>query len=306
MQTIIFILGPTSSGKSKVAVCLAEKINGEIVSADSMQVYKNMDVLTQAPGEDLSARVPHHLIKMLQPEEEFSASRFVEEAENAVEMILSEDKVPILAGGTGLYIKSLVDGLFSSPPRNDEIRERLELIATEKGTEHLHRKLQEVDPGSAEKIHENDLRRIIRALEVFEVTGSTMTLKKEETKGISDDYDCRMFGLKLPRDVLYKKIEDKVDKMFEDGLVDEVKSLGKRDLSITADKALGIKEVAAFLKGETTLEEAKTELKKNTRRYAKRQLTWFRGDPRITWLDADRDAEAIAEEIVWRIEHEKC
>lgn len=301
MQTIIFILGPTSSGKSKVAVSLAERINGEIISADSMQVYKNMDVLTQAPGEDLSARVPHHLIKMLQPEEEFSASRFVEEAENAVEMILSEDKVPILAGGTGLYIKSLVDGLFSSPPRNDEIRERLELIATEKGTEHLHRKLQEVDPGSAEKIHENDLRRIIRALEVFEVTGSTMTLKKEETKGISDGYDCRMFGLKLPRDVLYKKIEDKVDKMFEDGLVDEVKSLGKRDLSITADKALGIKEVAAFLKGETTLEEAKTELKKNTRRYAKRQLTWFRGDPRITWLDADRDAEAIAEEIVSRL-----
>ncbi|MDP8299982.1 MAG: tRNA (adenosine(37)-N6)-dimethylallyltransferase MiaA [Candidatus Tantalella remota] len=301
MNIIIFILGPTSSGKSKVAIQLAEKLGGEIVSADSMQVYNDMDVLTQAPTEELTARVPHHLVKMLSPEEEFSASRFAEAAASSVEEILFRGKVPVFVGGTGLYIKSLVDGLFPSPPRNDEIRERLEQIAAEKGTEHLHRKLREIDPDAAEKIHENDLRRVVRALEIFEATGSTMTRKKDETKGIGDNYDCRMFGLKLDRDVLYKKIEDKVDKMFEDGLVEEVKSLRERDLSITADKALGIKEVAAFLDGEMTLDEAKVELKKNTRRYAKRQLTWFRGEDRIYWVDADRTADEIVEEIASKL-----
>ena len=300
-STVIFLVGPTSSGKTEVAVRIAEEVGGEVISSDSMQVYRDMDLITQAPCEEYLSRIKHHLVKKLSPEEEFSAARFALEAEEAIKEILGSGKTPILAGGTGLYVKSLVDGLFSSPPKNEEIRKKLGQIAKRKGTEYLHAKLEKIDPEAAGKIHPNDLKRTVRALEVYEITGSTITDKKTESEGILKEYDCRFFALKLPRSLLYERVEENVDRMFERGIIDEVKSLRARDLSITAEKALGIKEVGAFLDGEITLEDAKRELKKNTRRYAKRQMTWFKADKRIVWIDADRSSEEITGDILERL-----
>lgn len=297
-EKTLFILGPTSSGKSQVAALLAERINGEVISCDSMQVYKDMDILTRVPEEELLLRVKHHLVGIIPPEEEYNAARFSHEALLAIKSILSRGKVPVFCGGTGLYVKSLLDGLFSSPPKNEKIRKKLGEVAKRKNAEYLHRKLRKIDPEAAERIHPNDAKRIVRALEVYELTGSTISKKKEETKGIIDEYDCFQFGLKVPRGRLYERIERSVDEMFDKGIVREVENLMRREISITAEKALGIKEVSAFLEDKVTVEEARKELKKNTRRYAKRQLTWFRTDKRIRWIDADRPAEEITDDIL--------
>lgn len=295
---VIFIVGPTSSGKSAVAVSVAEKADGEIISSDSMQVYRDMDILTSAPIADLTERVKHHMVGMIPPEEEFSAARFVSESSRLIKSISSDDKTPVVAGGTGLYVKSLIDGIFSSPPKDEELRAELENIAREQGNMSLHARLKEIDPGTAEKLHPNDVKRVIRAIEVYELTGDTIYSRKMDSKGISEKYDCRIFGLDVPRAALYERVNSSVDKMFDDGLVDEVRRLKKRKLSITAGKALGIKEVSMFIDGKLELDKAKDELKKNTRQYAKRQLTWFRADKRIIWIDAERTAEDIARDII--------
>jgi len=294
-QKIIFILGPTASGKTEVAIELAKRLNGEVISCDSMQVYKNMDIITQSVK---NFAVPHHLVKVIPPEEEFNAAKFIKMATLAICAISKKRKLPIFAGGTGLYVKTLLDGIFPAPPKDTELRHTLEKIAKEKGNEYLHNELKKVDPSAAAILHFNDVRRIVRALEIFKLTGRTMKDKKSDSRGIFNEYDCRMFGLSLPRDVLYKRIEDRVEKMFDAGLVDEVRALKKRAISLTAAKALGVKEAAAYLDGKINLDAAKKELKKNTRRYAKRQLTWFRPDERIKWIDANRDIMEIAREIL--------
>jgi tRNA dimethylallyltransferase len=295
---IIFIVGPTSSGKSRTAACLAEKINGEIISCDSMQVYMDMPVINQVPSDDILHRVKHYLIEEISPEDEFNAAKFAIKAVEYIEQIIDNGRMPIIAGGTGLYMKSLLDGLFDAPPKDESLRKTFEKIAEDKGNKFLHEKLQEVDPSAAAKLHINDLTRIIRALEVYEMTGRTISEKKDEAKGIYEDYDCKIFGLSMPRDKLYKRIEQTVDKMIASGLIDEVKELKEKKLSLTAQKALGIREMSEYLEGKTTLEEAVSELKKNTRRYAKRQMTWFNADERIEWIDADRETNEIVEEIL--------
>jgi tRNA dimethylallyltransferase len=300
-STVIFISGPTSSGKTAVSIELASRLDGEIVSCDSMQVYKGMDVLTQAPADSDLSRTPHHLIKVLSPEEEFSAARFTEEASAAIVSILSREKVPVVTGGTGLYMKCLLDGLFSSPPKDEDLRKELNALAKEKGAHFVHGKLREIDPGTAENLHPNDLRRVIRALEVYEMTGKTIEEKKKESEGISSEYDCRLFGLMLDRDILYERINDRVERMFDEGFVGEVERLSELRLSMTAGKAIGIREVRAFLDGRMTRESAVKELKKNTRRYAKRQMTWFRADGRVQWIDADRSVNEIVDDILKRI-----
>ena len=301
-KTIIFIVGPTSSGKTACSIELADRINGEIISCDSMQVYKDMDLLTHPPSDENLLKAKHYLVKMISPEEEFNVSEFVNKSKTAIEFILSENKVPIIAGGTGLYMKSLVDGIFSSPPKDAEFREELEKKALEKGNEYLHERLKKVDPAAAEKLHQNDIKRIIRALEVYELTGETINEKKKDSEGIKDKYDCKFFGLSLPREVLYERINRSVDAMVENGLVDMVKDLRNKKLSRTADKALGVKEISSFLDGEIGFDRAIEELKKNTRRYAKRQLTWFRGDERVIWIDASRAPEEITNDILERSE----
>ncbi|NQT33161.1 MAG: tRNA (adenosine(37)-N6)-dimethylallyltransferase MiaA [Candidatus Omnitrophica bacterium] len=300
-HTVIFIVGPTSSGKSRVAARLAERITGEIISCDSMQVYREMDVITQSPDSDLLSRVAHHLIREINPEEEFNAAEFTGKAEALIGSITSRGKVPIICGGTGLYVKALVDGLFSSPSKDEDLRKKFNEIAEKKGTVYLHQMLEERDPETASKLHPNDTRRIIRALEVYKLTGKTINDKKTTSAGIAEKYACKRIGLKVPRKVLYDRINANVDKMFSEGLVDEVRRLKERELSLTAEKALGIKEVLSFLDGKTTLGGAREELKKNTRRYAKRQMTWFRADKRIVWIDADRPVEEIVEETIDKI-----
>ncbi|MGB2879799.1 MAG: tRNA (adenosine(37)-N6)-dimethylallyltransferase MiaA [Candidatus Omnitrophota bacterium] len=301
MQKIIFIVGPTSSGKTEVAISLAEKLGGEIISCDSMQVYRGMDIITRPPGEKLLSRVPHHLIKSISPDEEYSAARFVEEATRLIEDIISRKKTPVIAGGTGLYMKSLIDGLFSSPPKDEDLRKELEEEAHRQGNEALYKRLEEVDPGTASALHPNDLRRVIRALEVYELSGETIHEKKKESSGIGDKYDCKIFGMDFPREVLYGRINETVDQMFSEGLVEEVKRLREQPLSKTAGKALGIKEVCAFLDGREGFDEMTEELKKNTRKYAKRQLTWFRADERVEWVDANRDVNDITGDILGRL-----
>lgn len=292
---IIFILGPTASGKTKVAIELAKRLNGEVVSCDSMQVYEKMEIITQSVIDPATG---HHLLKVISPEEEFNAAKFIKMATGAIRAILKKGKLPIFAGGTGLYVKRLLDGIFSSPPKDIKLRRTFENIAKEKGNEYLHDELKKVDPVRAGELHFNDTRRIVRALEIFKLTGGKLTDKKNDSRGIFNKFDCRLFGLSLPRDVLYARIEARVDAMFNEGLVEEVKALKKRALSLTASKALGVKEVMAHLDGKMNLEETKKELKKNTRRYAKRQLTWFRADGRIEWIDADRDIGEIVDEIL--------
>jgi tRNA dimethylallyltransferase len=262
-----------------------------------MQVYKGMDVITQAPAKAVLARAPHHLLKFLAPSEEYSAARYAEDAEKVIEDVISRGRVPVFAGGTGLYVKTLVDGIFEAPSKDEGLRRRLEEEAREKGAEYLHARLAQRDPQTAAKLHPNDLRRVIRALEVLELTGRTIHEKKKEREGISGEYDIRMFGLDVPREELYACIDKKVDEMFAAGLVGEVEHLIGGDLAATARQALGVKEVSAHLEGAMTLAEATEELKKNTRRYAKRQLTWFRADGRIVWVDAARSAEEIVREI---------
>jgi len=300
-HTIIFIVGPTSSGKTSVAVELARRLNGEIVSCDSMQVYKDMDVITQSPGEDVKKGVPHHLIKCVPPSEEYHAVKYAAEAEKAVADIIKRDKVPVICGGTGLYMKALLDGIFLEPSGDETLREKLKKEAVEKGGEYLHEKLRKVDPETAKKLHPNDVNRLVRALEVYEITGRTIHNKKKEAKGIGLLYDVKIFGLAIDRGTLYDRINRTVEGMFEQGIVEEVKRLKKKKLSKTAAKALGIKEVSLYLEGAMGLEAAKEEIKIRTRQYAKRQLTWFRADERVEWINADRSAEEVAGDILERL-----
>ena len=300
-HTVLFILGPTSSGKTAVAVQLAKRLGGEVISCDSMQIYRDMDIITQAPPDSAMEKIPHHLVRVIDPREEYDAAKFANQARESIENVIGKGRIPLVSGGTGLYVKSLVDGIFSTPGKSETLRKELEKEAEEKGVEALHARLSEIDPDSAARLHHNDLKRVIRAIEVYELTGDTLSNKSKETGGIESSYDCRMFGMKLPREVLYSRVNATVDKMLADGLVDQVKNLQNRELSRTAQQALGIKEIASFLNGEMSLEETSLELKKNTRRYAKRQLTWFRADKRIKWINADRSCAEIVEDIIERL-----
>jgi tRNA dimethylallyltransferase len=285
---VVFIVGPTAAGKTTLAVKLAKKLNGEIISADSMQAYKGMGIISQAPTALEQKSVKHHLISFLKPSDEYSASVFSRLAENIIRDIIRRKKVPIVVGGSGLYLKALLDGIFPSKGKNKAIRKRLEGLASGKGPLFLYNMLKDKDPVSAGNIHPNDSRRVIRALEIYEVDKKTKTSLKRETRGIEARYDIITLGLIMDRKKLYEKINKRVDLMFKNGLVKEVKRLLKRKLSLTSKQALGIKEIKGYFDKKYDLEKAKELLKKDTRRFAKRQLTWFRADKRIRWLDTGK------------------
>lgn len=282
---IIVIAGPTASGKTKTAVELAEIIDGEIISCDSMQVYRDMPILTQAPSWKEMKGIPHYLVSEISPESEYCAALFKENAGKIIAQIIERGKVPIITGGTGLYIKALIDGLFPAPEKSYDLRKKLENIVKEKGKEALYEDLSRHDPDTAEKIHPNDVRRVIRALEVFYLTGMAISSHKKNTKGIKNDYEIIMLGINPEREKLYENINARVEAMFKNGLVNEVKRVNKMNLSLTARSALGIKEVNDYLSGLCGIAEAKETLKQNTRRYAKRQMTWFRAEKRIKWFN---------------------
>lgn len=282
---LIFVVGPTAVGKSGAAYRLAKKINGEIISCDSMQAYRQMQITNQAPSRLWRRSIPHHLIEIKDPTREYSAAEFRKKALALIKDIIEKGKIPLVVGGSGLYMKALLDGLFPSPRKDAAFRKKLQERAQLKGRDDLYSELKAVDPDGAAKIHPNDTRRVIRALEVYYLTGRPISWHKKNTQGISREYDIKIFGLTMPRDVLYKKIADRVEEMFAKGLVEEVRKLSAKKLSITAKSALGYKEVGGYLKGEYGLDKATELLKRNTRRFAKRQISWFRPDKRIKWID---------------------
>ena len=286
-KPVIVITGPTAAGKTDLAIRLAKKISGEIISADSIAAYKGMDIISQKPSKRELKAVPHHLVSFLNPREEYSVAIFSKIANERIKDIIEKKKIPIVVGGSGLYVKALVSGIFPSKGKDVRVRLELERIAGERGASFLHKRLKKIDPVSAETIHPNDARRIMRALEIYEVDKKTKTSLRAKTKGIKDEYDVKLFGLTMERDKLYERINRRVDLMFKKGIVREVKRVLRRRLSMTARQALGIKEVEGYLNGSYDIERAKYLLKRNTRHFAKRQFTWFRADKSIVWLDAE-------------------
>lgn len=287
IKDLIVITGPTASGKTAMSVELAKILGAEIVNADSMQIYKYMDIGTAKPDMEERQGIPHHLIDIVNPDEQFSVARYCECAKEAIGGIHSKGKPVVMVGGTGLYVDSLVNNIqFSEINPDEEYRAKMDAIADEKGNEHIYCMLLEIDPESASKIAVADRKRIVRALEVYHLTGKTITWHNEQSRSVASPYNTTMFAIDVDREVLYEKINRRVDIMIKNGLVDEVKKI--IDMGIqkdsTAMQAIGYKEIVEYLDGNVTLDEAIDKIKQGSRRYAKRQLTWFRRNEKIHWI----------------------
>ena len=280
---LLVIGGPTGSGKSDLAVRLAEEIGGEIVNADSMQIYRGMDIGTAKPSAEEQARVPHHLLDIVSPDVNFTASDFRREAAAAIVDIDRRGKKAVVVGGTGLYIRALLEGLVDSPTGDPELRRQFDAVP---GGE-LLRRLALVDPETAQRLHPNDRVRIVRALEVHAQTGRPISAFRSEHAFSGDYYDTLKMAIKVERQELYRRIEIRVENMLQCGLVDEVRSLLAKGYNreLKAMRSIGYKEIAAYLAGETTLDAAVALIKRDTRRYAKRQMTWFGRENEIYWLE---------------------
>lgn len=303
MEPVIIIAGPTASGKTGVSIELAKLINGSIISADSMQIYRYMDIGTAKPDENERSGIRHYLIDEVDPDESFSVARYRELALGYIKAILSEGRRPIIAGGTGLYINSLLYNInFSEAICDEELRASLRREAEEKGNRYLYERLLAMDPQAASKIHENDIRRVIRAIEVYTHTNKPISEHVKMSRLEPAPYKYIIFGLNWVREKLYRRIDARVDKMMADGLVEEVRHLAEMgyDKGATAMQAIGYKEVLCYLRGEITLEETIEILKRDTRHYAKRQLTWFRRMREINWIDMDEstDVGSAAKKII--------
>ncbi len=287
MNNILCIAGPTASGKTALAVELAQELDGEVVSCDSMQVYKGMDIGTAKPTQEEMQGVPHHMLDVAQPEEDFSVSRYCDLAWPIVDDILARGKTALIVGGTGLYMDALIRGSAFAPFPSTGVREALESQADAEGIQPLLERLRRVDPDAAARLHPSDRKRIIRALEVYLETGETITAHNRATQALPPKYTPLWLGLDFEsRADLYRRINRRVDVMLEQGLAAEVQGLLDRGVSpkCTAMQAIGYKELAAALNGQCTLEEAAGQVRQSSRRYAKRQLTWFRRNPRMHWL----------------------
>ena len=299
MDNIICIAGPTASGKTALAVELAKELNGEVVSCDSMQIYRRMNIGTAKPTKEEMQGIPHHMIDVADPGEDFSVSRYCEMADPILQDILARGKTAIIAGGTGLYMDSLIRGNDYAPYPATGARERREQQADEKGMDFMLTKLQAVDPDSAKKLHLSDRKRIIRALEVYEETGETITAHNLRTQAMPPRYNPLWLGLDFdPRQALYDRIDLRVGLMLEQGLLAEIQNLLSSGIpaKCTAMQAIGYKEFVDVLAGRCSLEFAADEVRKASRHYAKRQLTWFRRNPNIHWLV--RKAEEESHEIL--------
>lgn len=290
-KPLIILTGPTAVGKTALSVKLAKVINGSIISADSMQVYRGMDIGSAKVTKEEMGGIKHYLIDVLEPDEEFHVVRFQQMAKKAMAEIYQEGKIPILTGGTGFYIQSvLYDIDFTSQQEDIAYRERLEQLAKKQGNEALHAMLQEVDPVSAEKIHANNVKRVIRALEFYEKTGMPISEHNEKEAAKESPYTFCYFVLNDDRQRLYDRIELRIDQMLEQGLVDEVRKLKEKGYhkEMVSMQGLGYKEILAWLDGEISYEEAVYILKRDTRHFAKRQLTWFRREKDVIWVDKDK------------------
>ncbi len=298
-KPLIILTGPTAVGKTDLSIKLAKAVNGEIISADSMQVYEKMDIGTAKIMPEEMDGVPHYLIDVLDPKEDFHVVLFQKLAKEAMETIYAKGKIPIITGGTGFYIQALLyDIAFKENDGDMAYREELEALANEKGAEYLHQMLADVDEAAANAIHANNIKRVIRALEFHKQTGRKISEHNEEERQKESPYNFAYFVLNNDRQVLYERIEKRIDIMLENGLIAEVEGLYKEgyDSDLVSMQGLGYKEILAYLKGECTLEEAVYILKRDTRHFAKRQITWFKREKEITWVN--KNEFASEEEIL--------
>ena len=290
-QPLIVLTGPTAVGKTSLSISLAKAVNGEIISADSMQVYKKMDIGSAKIRSEEMQGIPHYLVDVLEPEEEFHIVKFQQMAKNAMEDIYSRGKIPILVGGTGFYIQAVTKDIdFTEAQQENDYRKELEALAEEKGGEHLHEMLRKVDPVSADAIHAHNVKRVIRALEFYHQNGSPISAHNEEQKQHESPYNLAYFVLNMPRELLYERIDLRVDQMMKEGLLEEVSRLKEEGChrGMVSMQGLGYKEILAYLDGEYPLEEAVRVLKRDTRHFAKRQLTWFRREQEVIWVNKDQ------------------
>ncbi|WP_041100150.1 tRNA (adenosine(37)-N6)-dimethylallyltransferase MiaA [Bacillus badius] len=296
-EKLIVIIGPTAVGKTALSIYLAKRFGGEIISGDSMQVYKGMDIGTAKVTFEEMEGVPHHLIDLKEPDETFSAAEFQQLVREKITEITNKGALPIIVGGTGLYVQSVIyDYQFSESGGNSELREKLEKQAAHEGKEALYEQLKRIDPEAAAAIHPNNVRRVIRALEIFYTTGKKMS-QQQSSQPNELLYDTALIGLTMDREMLYSRINERVDQMMAAGLLEEVKTLWDKGIrSGQAVQAIGYKELFSYLRGEETLEAAVEQLKQNSRNYAKRQLTWFRNKMDVNWFDLS-DEEKRPEKI---------
>lgn len=296
---IICVVGPTASGKTALGIGLAKALDGEIVSADSMQVYKGMPIAAAVPTDDEKENIPHHLMEFLEPEYQLTVAEYTRLAHKKIEEIKNGGKLPIIVGGTGLYVDSLVNNIrFTDEEFSPETREKYEKEYDKNGGEQMLNRLREIDPDIAEKLYANDKKRIVRAFEIYENTGITMTKQYENSREIPSPYDAVFIGINYKnREILYERINKRVDLMLENGLLEEARKFYEKSGQSGGFQAIGHKEFYPFFKGEITFEEAVDRLKQQTRRYAKRQLTWFRKNEKINWIYADQSENVLGEAL---------
>lgn len=295
---VIVICGPTASGKTALSIELAKKINGEIISADSMQIYKYMDIGTAKPSKEEMQGIKHYLLDFVEPNQRYSVAEFKKDAEAAIEEILAKGKTPIVVGGTGLYVDSLIYGIeYQDIELDEKYRQELEDRASKEGLEKFYEEAQKIDPQAMEKISPNDKKRILRVLEIYKATGKNKTEQEIESRKNEIKYDYKVFAINWDREVLYERINKRVDMMIEQGLIQEVEQLLKKYNEFpTAMQGLGYKEVVEYLQGITSKEEMIEKLKMETRRYAKRQITWFKKNKQTIWI-GPKDLQRILDEM---------
>lgn len=307
MKPLIILTGPTAVGKTALSIRLAKAIGGEIISADSMQVYRRMDIGSAKITKEEMMGIPHHLIDVLEPDEEFNVTVFQKLAKAAVEEIYSRGNIPIVAGGTGFYIQALLNDIdFTENGEDTSIRDELESLAKEKGAEHLHGMLLAIDPESAEQIHANNIKRVIRAIEYYRQTGERISEHNKREREKESPYDFLYYVVNTDRDILYQRIDQRVDEMMKQGLVQEVEELKNSGCTrnMVSMQGLGYKEILDYLQGECTLSEAVYLLKRDTRHFAKRQITWFKRERDVKWLnlpDFNNDLGKVLENMIQEI-----
>lgn len=299
-EKVIVICGPTASGKTALSIELAKQINGEIISCDSMQIYKEMDIGTAKPTKEEMGEIKHYLLDFVSPDERYSVADYKKDAKEKIKEILKKGKVPIIVGGTGLYIDSLIYEIeYPNIEFDEKYREELEKEVEEKGLETLYEKAKKIDPEAITKISKNDKKRILRILEIYHATGKNKTEQEKESRKKEVEYDYHVYALNWDRQVLYERINKRVDIMIEQGLIEEVKNIYRKyDKFPTAMQGLGYKEVVEYLEEKCTKEEMIEKIKQETRRYAKRQLTWFRKNKQTIWLDAQEKMQNNIEIIL--------
>lgn len=293
MEKVIVICGPTASGKTGLSIELAKKIKGEIVSCDSMQIYQEMDIGTAKPTEEERQGIEHYLLDFVSPEERYSVADYKRDAKKAIKEILEKGKTPIVVGGTGLYVDSLIYEIeYPNIEFDEEYRKELEKRVKIEGLEALYQDAKRIDPEAIQKISPNDEKRILRILEIYQATGKTKTEQEIESRKKPVEYDYHVYALKWERETLYERINKRVDQMIEQGLIEEVKGILEKHKNFpTAMQGLGYKEVVEYLEGKTSKEEMIEKIKMETRRYAKRQMTWFRKNKQTIWLDGQADKQ---------------